>query len=93
MLKDRLSELAILLAMLVSIIFFVPFSMHPPFFNPVSIPAFAAFVGLLYLAGVHSTKLWKSGKTKTTIAFIAVLLTLVVVSSAYFWEISEPGLV
>ena len=93
MLKDILIELAILLAMIVSLFFFVPFAMHPPFFHPISIPAFLAFIALLFLSGHHAWKLWGYGKTKTTIGFIVILLAVIAVSSMVFWEISKPGLV
>ena len=98
MLKEIVLELAILFGLVVCILWFLPFLMHPfrsshPTAELLGFLAFLGFMGLLAYSTRHLKKLFGDRKTKHAISFTTTLIATIIVSFITFWMLwSQPVL-
>ena len=98
MLKEIVTEIAILFGLVVCILWFLPFLIHPfTSFHPtaelLAFLAFLGFIGLLAYSTRHLKRLFSDRKTKHAISFTATLIATIIVSFTTFWILwSQPVL-
>jgi len=94
MLKDLAVESGVLAGLAFCTYVFVPHARFPNsvFKLDVAVLSFLCILSFLGLAGFQLKRLLDRGKTNHAVAFTAILIAIIVITSVVTWILSEPKL-